>query len=47
MSASANTIVGFLPPSSSESFLNFGAATRAISAPVFVPPVNEIAVIFG
>src|SRR5687768_1118048 len=36
-------IFGFLPPSSSESFLNIGAAVRAISSPVFVPPVNEIA----
>src|SRR5438445_3511892 len=36
-------IFGFLPPSSSDSFLNIGAAVRAISSPVFVPPVNEIA----
>src|SRR5262249_2042460 len=33
---------GFLPPSSSVTFLNSGAAVRAISAPVTVPPVNEI-----
>src|SRR5580765_5283043 len=36
-------ILGFLPPSSSESFLNIGAAARAISSPVAVPPVKEIA----
>src|SRR5207248_1041991 len=42
-SQSAKTSTGFLPPSSSESFLNSGAATPAIRAPVFVPPVNEIA----
>ncbi len=42
-SKSANTIAGFLPPSSSESFLNFGAAAAAIVAPVRVLPVNEIA----
>src|SRR5688572_25221 len=34
---------GFFPPSSSDSFLNIGAAVRAISSPVLVPPVNEIA----
>src|SRR3954471_6471373 len=34
---------GFFPPSSSDSFLNIGAAVRAISSPVFVPPVNEMA----
>src|SRR5215213_3295254 len=34
---------GFFPPSSSDSFLNIGAAIRAISSPVFVPPVKEIA----
>src|SRR5262245_52294553 len=38
---------GFLPPNSSESFLNIGPAMRAISAPVLVPPVNETALIFG
>ena len=43
MSASAKTTFGFLPPSSSESFLNFGATTAAIEAPVAVPPVNETA----
>ena len=42
-SASANTTVGFLPPSSSESFLKRGAAFAATAAPVTVPPVNEIA----
>src|SRR5687768_3656311 len=34
---------GFLPPSSRDSFLNIGAAVLAISSPVFVPPVNDIA----
>ena len=38
---------GFLPPSSKDNFLNMGAATRAICAPVVVPPVNEIALILG
>jgi hypothetical protein len=40
-------ILGFFPPSSSESFLNIGAAVAAIAAPVFVPPVKEIALISG
>src|SRR4051812_3612103 len=38
---------GFLPPSSSDNFLNIGAATLEISAPVFVPPVKEITGIPG
>ena len=38
---------GFFPPNSKESFLNLGAAILAISAPVFVPPVKEMALIFG
>ena len=38
-------IFAFLPPSSRESFLNIGAATLAICAPVCVPPVNDIALI--
>src|SRR5579863_6538672 len=38
---------GFLPPNSSDSFLNIGAATLAICRPVTVPPVNEIAFISG
>src|SRR5690554_5531152 len=38
---------GFFPPSSNDNFLNIGAAVRAICSPVFVPPVNEIALIFG
>src|SRR5574337_432089 len=46
-SQSANTSVGFLPPSSSESFLNFGPARLAMSAPVLVPPVKEIAFTSG
>src|SRR5213080_4622105 len=40
-------ILGFLPPSSSETFLNNGAAASATFFPVTVPPVNEIVVIFG
>jgi hypothetical protein len=42
-SASAKITFGFLPPSSSDSYLNFGAAAAATFAPVIVPPVNEIA----
>ena len=38
---------GFLPPNSSESFLNMGAATLAIFLPVAVPPVKEIALMSG
>ena len=38
-------MLGFLPPSSNDSFLNFGAATAAILSPVDVPPVKEIALI--
>src|SRR4029079_4464067 len=44
-SQSANTSVGFLPPISSDSFLNFGATLAAIAARVRVLPVNEIALI--
>ena len=40
-------IFGFFPPSSNDNFLNIGAATLAICAPVEVPPVNEIALISG
>src|SRR6476646_4056812 len=39
--------LGFFPPSSSESFLNLGAATEAMRAPARVLPVNEIAFICG
>src|SRR5690348_1008749 len=46
-SASAKTMFGFLPPSSSETFLNIGAHASATFLPVAVPPVNEIVVIFG
>ena len=46
-SASAKTMFGFLPPSSSETFLNKGAAASATLRPVTVPPVNEIVPIFG
>ena len=40
-------ILGFLPPNSKDNFLNIGAAFRAMASPVFVPPVNDIALIFG
>src|SRR4051812_33197832 len=40
-------IFGFLPPSSSDTFLNNGAAASATLRPVTVPPVNEIVPIFG
>src|SRR5437660_11387539 len=46
-SASAKMMFGFLPPSSSETFLNIGAAASATFLPVMVPPVNEIVLIFG
>src|SRR5581483_7701981 len=46
-SVSSNTSVGFLPPSSRLIVLNSGAAVRAISAPVLVPPVNETVGTFG
>src|SRR5437879_13453408 len=38
---------GFLPPSSSETFLNNGAHASATFLPVTVPPVNDIVPIFG
>src|SRR5690606_26533119 len=37
---------GFFPPNSNDSFLNIGAAVRAMFSPVLVPPVKEIAFIF-
>ena len=40
-------MLGFLPPNSKDNFLNCGAAILAISAPVLVPPVNEIAFTLG
>src|SRR5437764_15442622 len=40
-------MLGFLPPSSSEIFLNNGAAASATFFPVTVPPVNEMVLIFG
>src|ERR1700733_12143774 len=40
-SASANTIVGDLPPSSRDTVINLSAALRANDRPVSVPPVNE------
>src|SRR5439155_7100156 len=45
--ASAKTMFGFFPPSSSETFLNNGAPASATFRPVTVPPVNEIVLIFG
>ena len=40
-SASANTMFGFLPPSSSATFLTSSAAARMIARPVASPPVND------
>ena len=40
-------MLGFLPPSSSETFLKSGAHASATLRPVTVPPVNEIVLIFG
>src|SRR5437762_12385646 len=40
-------MLGFLPPSSSDTFLNNGAHASATFRPVTVPPVNEIVLIFG
>src|SRR5690554_854135 len=36
---------GFFPPNSNDSFLNIGAAIRAMCSPVLVPPVKEMALI--
>src|ERR1051325_6803955 len=44
---SEKMMFGFFPPSSSESFLNMGAAVAAMAAPVFVPPVNDMSGILG
>src|ERR1700757_53163 len=38
---------GFLPPSSSDTFLKSGAHGSATFLPVTVPPVNEMVLIFG
>src|SRR2546430_17269603 len=46
-SASAKMMFGFFPPSSSETFLNNGAAASATFFPVTVPPVNEMVLIFA
>src|SRR5699024_7390842 len=46
-SASAKTILGFLPPSSRATFLTPLAADSAIFWPVAKPPVNEIRSISG
>src|SRR5690348_3379339 len=40
-------MAGFLPPISSDTFLNCFAADSAINAPVRVEPVNDTALIFG
>ncbi len=39
--ASANTTLGFLPPSSRATFLTVGAAARATLTPLVRPPVKE------
>jgi hypothetical protein len=41
ISASAKTMVGDLPPSSSETGISFSAALRAMPRPTSVPPVND------
>ena len=46
-SLSAKTSVGFLPPSSSETFLSAGAASWWMRWPTAVLPVNEIALTSG
>src|SRR6056300_1064803 len=46
-SQSAKMIFGFFPPNSNDNFLNIGAAIFAIVSPVFVLPVNEMALILG
>jgi len=46
-SQSANTKLGFLPPSSRLSFLNRGAAVTARCRPVAVPPVKLMALMPG
>ena len=38
---------GFFPPSSRDTFLKSGPARAITSAPVFVPPVNEMSGTFG
>src|SRR5690625_829094 len=38
---------GFFPPNSKDNFLNIGAAILEICAPVWVPPVKEMAFISG
>jgi hypothetical protein len=40
MSASAKTMLGALPPSSSETFVRLSAAARAIILPTSVEPVK-------
>ncbi len=46
-SASAKMMLGFFPPSSSETFLKSGAHVSATRLPVTVPPVNEMVPTFG
>ncbi len=41
-SASANTMCGFLPPSSTATLVTCSAATLAMVRPVASPPVNEM-----
>ncbi len=40
-------MAAFFPPNSRLNFLNIGAAVAATILPVAVPPVKEIALIFG
>src|SRR5262245_46282573 len=47
MSTSPNTIVGFLPPISSETLLKRGAHELATAGPDTDPPVNEIVFTVG
>ena len=47
ISASAKTIFGFLPPSSSATFLTVSLAEAIIFFPVINPPVKETMSISG
>ena len=46
-SASSKTIIGFLPPNSSETFFRSGAADLAIAIPVFAEPITAILFMSG
>src|SRR5205814_8753824 len=46
-SASAKLTLGFLPPSSRDTFLNNGAHASATLRPVIVLPGNDMLLIFG